>query len=157
MKIIPLISAVVVSCARGVLATLALGGEARPGHVQAPRPGASVPAGALLKNFEYLGCSGDWVDEGNAPEVWRPGGKHGVYYLVRHAETCGYTSGSKPFAKLSGTRLELGYELGNDGGPMAACPCEYWAKFELAMEPGRLSEISVNGVKARLKGHLAER
>ena len=157
MKSIPFIAAVVVSCTLGVLATLALGGESGSGHVQAPGPGTSAPAGVQLKSFEYLGCSGDWTDEGNTPEVWRAGGKHGVYYLVRHADTCGYTIGSKPFAKLSGATLALGYTLGNENGPMAACPCEYWARFELAVEPGRLSEISVNGVKARLKGGLAER
>lgn len=157
MKNIRVIATVVVSCALGVLATLALGGEPEPVQTQAPKSGTSASAGGLIKRFEYLGCSGDWTDEDNTPEVWRTGSRDGVYYLVRHADTCGYTIGSKPFARLSGTRLELGYELSNEGGPLAACPCEYWAKFELAVMPGRLSEVSVNGTRARLKGSLAER
>jgi hypothetical protein len=154
IRIIAIASA---ACALGVLATLALGGEPRATLVQSSKSGLAPASGGLIKSFEYLGCSGDWTDDGNTPEVWRTGGKGGVFYLVRHADTCGYTIGSKPFARLSGSKLELGYELSNEDGPMAACPCEYWAKFELTVKPAKVSEVAVNGTKARLKGSLAER
>ena len=111
----------------------------------------------IIKSFEFLGCSGDWTDEGNDPDVWRTGSERGTYFLVRHADTCGYTIGSKPAAKIQGTSLELSYELSNTSGMLAACPCEYWAKFELTDVPAKLDAVSVNGAKARLKGSLAER
>ncbi|MDH5829084.1 hypothetical protein QFW80_00905 [Luteimonas sp. M1R5S18] len=111
----------------------------------------------LVKSFEFLGCSGDWMDEGNTPDVWRTGSENGTYFLVRHADTCGYTIGSKPAAKIHGDSLELSYELSNTSGMLAACPCEFWAKFELAEVPTKLETVSVNGVEARLKGSLAER
>jgi hypothetical protein len=114
------------------------------------------PSG-LVKSFEFLGCSGDWTDEGNTPDVWRTGNEHATYFLVRHADTCGYTIGSKPAAKIQGGSLELSYELSNTNGMLAACPCEFWAKFELTDTPDKLETISVNGVEARLKGSLAER
>ena len=110
-----------------------------------------------IKSFEFLGCSGDWTDEDGAPNVWRTGSERRTYFLVRHADTCGYTIGSKPTAKLVGDSLELSYELSNTSGMLAACECEYWAKFELTDTPPKLKMVSVNGAEARLKGSLAER
>jgi hypothetical protein len=152
LAVASLIAAVAIASSASVV----FGGES-PASTDQPKSGQLSRQVGLVRSFEYLGCSGDWPDEGNTPEVWRAGGKSGVYYLVRHADTCGYTIGSKPFAKLSGTKLELSYELSNEDGPMAACPCEYWAKFELSVLPRNLTSISVNGVEARLKGSLAER
>jgi len=121
--------------------------------------GMARPEGSsgLVKSFEFLGCSGDWTDERNTPDVWRTGNEHSTYFLVRHADTCGYTIGSKPTAKIQGGSLELSYELSNTSGMLAACPCEFWAKFELTDTPDKLETVSVNGVEARLKGSLAER
>jgi len=111
----------------------------------------------LVKSFEFLGCSGDWTDEGNTPDVWRTNSEHATYFLVRHGDTCGYTIGSNPAAKFQRGSLELRYELSNTSGLLAACPCEYWARFELADMPDKIEKISVNGVEARFKGGLAER
>jgi hypothetical protein len=76
---------------------------------------------------------------------------------VHHDDTCGHTIGSKPKAKIQGGSLELSYELSNTSGQLAACECEYWAKFQLATVPEKIDTISINGRKARLKGRLVER
>ena len=156
MKASLVVASLIAAISIAASASVVLGGESAEKSASA-KPGQSLPGAGLVKSFEYLGCSGDWPDEGKTPDVWRAGGKSGVYFLVRHADTCGYTIGSKPFAKLSDSKLELSYELSNEDGPMAACPCEYWAKFELSVVPRDLSAVSVNGVEARLKGSLAER
>ena len=155
--------AVIVSILHAVCATSCAPGSASEADMQATATATgtdkakSEGANGLVRSFEFLGCSGDWTDEGNTPDVWRTGSEHGTYFLVRHADTCGYTIGSKPAAKIQGTSLELSYELSNTSGMLAACPCEFWARFELSDAPEKLEKISVNGVDARLKGSLAER
>jgi hypothetical protein len=154
-----LIAAVVtVAAASGCAPGAASEGDRQAKSAQPPSDRSqSLRHNGPIKTFEFLGCSGDWADEGNTPDVWRTGSERGTYFLVRHADTCGYTIGSKPAAKIDGNSLELTYELSSPDGAVAACPCEYWAKFELIGAPAKLEKISVNGVEARLKGGLAER
>lgn len=114
-------------------------------------------SGSLVRSFEFLGCSGGWPKEERAPDVWQTDSERGSYFLVHHIDTCGYTIGSKPSARIHGGSLELSYELSNTDGMLAACECEYWAKFQLTTAPEKIETISINGRKARLMGSLVER
>jgi hypothetical protein len=108
----------------------------------------------LLTEFEYLGCEGDWNEETYAPEVARSESAEPISFLVRNADTCGYDTADKPEAELDGDTLELRYTLSSSGGYVAACYCEYRARFVVSALPEGIRKVSVNGDDARIKGTL---
>jgi hypothetical protein len=117
--------------------------------------GSRVQTGTgLLTEFEYLGCAGDWNEDTYAPEVTRSESAEPISFLVRNADTCGYDTAEKPKAELDGDTLELRYTLSSSGGDMAACYCEYRARFVVAELPEDIRKVSVNGKDARIKGSL---
>lgn len=117
--------------------------------------GSRVQAGSgLLTEFEYLGCEGDWDEETYAPEVTRNDSGGHIAFLVRNADTCGYDTADKPKAELDGDTLDLRYTLSSSGGDVAACYCEYRARFVVSALPEGIRKISVNGEDARIKGNL---
>jgi hypothetical protein len=98
-----------------------------------------------------------WPSDDGTSEVWGFGSEQPVRILVRHVNTCGYTIGSNPTARIDGDVLEIAYELSNTSGELAACECEYWATFELSRVPDKIERVSFNGADARLNGTLAGR
>ncbi|WNH54249.1 hypothetical protein [Stenotrophomonas oahuensis] len=114
-------------------------------------PGDVGDGEGLLKEFKYLGCEGDWEDESYAPEVLRNQEGDVTTYLVRHNYGCGYDRGLEPKARLSGETLKLDYRLETSGdGDMAACICEYRARFKIAAPAAQVRTVKVNGDEARL-------
>ncbi|WP_282295799.1 hypothetical protein [Stenotrophomonas sp. PS02289] len=105
----------------------------------------------LLREFKYLGCEGDWEDESYAPEVLRK--QEGILttYLVRSADTCGYDQGMDAKASLSGETIKLSYRLATSNEEMAACYCEYRARFIIATPTSPITTVEVNGDEARLR------
>lgn len=117
---------------------------------------AAFPASANLESFEFLGCSGDWIDEKIQPQAWRAGRKGKITFLIKHPADCGYTIGTNPNARIDGSSVDFSYSMSNDDGALAACYCEYWASFELKSAPEKITKISINGSDARLMSSLAE-
>lgn len=107
--------------------------------------------GGLLIRFQYLGCKGDWNDDTLSPEVFRTASGTSTTLLVRNAASCGYDVASKPEAAWNGKSLALRYTLDSDGGDMAACMCEYRARFEVATPLDAFKDVSVNGQDARVR------
>ncbi|WP_315386456.1 hypothetical protein [uncultured Stenotrophomonas sp.] len=108
----------------------------------------------LLTEFEYLGCAGDWNEDRYEPEVTSSGTRDAATFLVRNPGSCGYDQGSNGKAHVDGNTLELDYTLSSSGGDMAACICEYRARFLVSGVPADVTKVSVNGDEARLKGEL---
>ena len=113
-------------------------------------PGDVSNGDGLLKEFKYLGCEGDWEDESFAPEVLHRQEGTVTTYLVRHADTCGYDMGMDPGATLRGDTLKLSYRLETSREEMAACYCEYRARFKIATPAVQVTTVKVNGDEARL-------
>ena len=113
-------------------------------------PGDVSNGDGLLKEFKYLGCEGDWEDESFAPEVLRKQDGAVTTYLVRHADTCGYDMGMYPGATLRGDTLKLSYRLEASSEEMAACYCEYRARFKIATPASPITTVEVNGDDAWL-------
>ncbi|WP_312316103.1 hypothetical protein [Stenotrophomonas sp.] len=114
-------------------------------------PGDLEDGQGLLKEFKYLGCEGDWEDESYAPEVLRKEEDAVTTYLVRHAAACGYDLAMDPEATLRGDTLKLKYRLDSSGGDMAACYCEYRARFKIATPAAQVRTVKVNGNEAKLR------
>ncbi|WP_367344750.1 hypothetical protein [Stenotrophomonas bentonitica] len=108
----------------------------------------------LLTEFEYLGCAGDWNETIYDPEVTVSGTPGAATFLVRNPAGCGYDQGSNGRARVDGNTLKLDYTLSSSGGDMAACICEYRARFLISGLPADVTKVRVNGDKARLKGDL---
>lgn len=108
----------------------------------------------LLREFEYLGCAGDWDEDTLAPEVSSTGTREAATFLVRNPASCGFDQGSDGRAGIDGDTLKLRYTLASSGGDMAACICEYRARFLVSDLPEGVTKVSVNGDEARIKGEL---
>lgn len=113
-------------------------------------PGDVSNGEGLLREFKYVGCEGDWEDESFAPEVLRKQEDAVTTYLVRHADTCGYDMGMDPGATLRGETLKLSYRLEASSEEMAACYCEYRARFKIATPGTPVRTVEVNGDEAKL-------
>lgn len=110
----------------------------------------------LLTEFEYLGCAGDWNDDTPDPEATSSGTRNAATFLVRNPDSCGYDQGSNGRARVDGNTLKLDYTLSSSGGDMAACMCEYRARFLISGLPADVTKVSVNGDNARIKGPLLQ-
>lgn len=108
----------------------------------------------LLTEFEYLGCAGDWNEDTYAPEVTSSGTRDAATFLVRNPGTCGFDQGTDGKAHVDGNTLKLHYTLSSSGGDVAACICEYRARFLVSGLPEGVTKVRVNGDKARIKGAL---
>lgn len=80
-----------------------------------------------LRDFEFLGCAGDW--NGEPTTVERITTRESVTFLVRHDQSCGLDIGDKPsFARADDT-LTLDYALRSSDDSVVMCDCLYKAKF----------------------------
>ena len=96
--------------------------------------------GPLGMDFEHLGCSGEWPYEQGTDAKITPSVRDGKpSFLVRDPVDCGLKV-DRPSAALTGSTLELGYELHADG-PVAACLCEYQSRYTFSKLPGEVSLV----------------
>jgi hypothetical protein len=105
-----------------------------------------------LKSFEYFGCSGVWSEESTKTDVWRIDQNNGVVFLVRHSDTCGLETATRPGASWRNGVLDLNYKHGNSDGIIAMCECEYWVRFTFGPEYAKLSKVTFRGGPPILRG-----
>ena len=130
------VAAALAAVSAGAIALSLSGFKLQPGH-------------SVLKSFQYQGCGGDWDEESGAPSIWKRQEGGSLVVLTKHAETCGYDRGEKPLARLvDDKKLILDYTLDTSSDMLAACICQYWAKFELSSSAAQATLIEVHGQKA---------